>query len=85
MFCLMMQSTHFIYSYTASEGWTTEPKTLESGLKKLTIHLIHILLVLTLGSNLDFYTYGGARCTSVIRAFAHGAMGCRIDPSWWTH
>ena len=24
----------------------------------------------------------GARCTSVVRAFAHGAMGRRIDPSW---
>ena len=28
---------------------------------------------------------GGARCSSVVRAFAHGAMGCRTDPSWWTH
>ena len=27
----------------------------------------------------------GARCSSAVRAFAHGAMGCRIDPSWWTH
>ena len=24
----------------------------------------------------------GARCCSVVRAFAHGAMGHRIDPSW---
>ena len=24
----------------------------------------------------------GARCSSVVRAFAHGAMGRRIDPSW---
>ena len=24
----------------------------------------------------------GARCSSVVRAFAHGAMGCQIDPSW---
>ena len=24
----------------------------------------------------------GATCSSVVRAFAHGAMGCRIDPSW---
>ena len=23
--------------------------------------------------------------SSVVRAFAHGAMGRRIDPSWWTH
>ena len=28
----------------------------------------------------------GARCSSVVRAFAHGAMGRRIDPLWgWTH
>ena len=26
--------------------------------------------------------YSGARCSSVVRAFAHGAMGRRIDPSW---
>ena len=24
----------------------------------------------------------GARCSSVVRAFAHGAMGRRIDPLW---
>ena len=24
----------------------------------------------------------GARCSSVVRAFAHSAMGCRIDPLW---
>ena len=27
----------------------------------------------------------GARCSSVVRAFTHGAMGRRVDPSWWTH
>ena len=27
----------------------------------------------------------GARCSSVVRAFAHGAMGRRIDPSWSGH
>ena len=26
--------------------------------------------------------YRGARCSSVVRAFAHGAMRRRIDPSW---
>ena len=26
--------------------------------------------------------FAGARCSSVVRAFAHGAMGCWIDPSW---
>ena len=29
--------------------------------------------------------FRGARCSSVVRAFVHGAMGRRIDPSWWTH
>ena len=24
----------------------------------------------------------GARCSSLVRAFVHGAMGRRIDPSW---
>ena len=24
----------------------------------------------------------GARCSAVVRGFAHGAMGRRIDPSW---
>ena len=28
------------------------------------------------------YTRRGARCSSVVRAFAHGAMGRQIDPSW---
>ena len=28
------------------------------------------------------YNRKGARCSSVVRAFAHGAMGRRIDPSW---
>ena len=27
-------------------------------------------------------SHGGARCFSVVRAFAHGAMGRRIDHSW---
>ena len=32
--------------------------------------------------SLDFGVLGGVRCSSVVRAFAHGAMGCRIDPLW---
>ena len=28
---------------------------------------------------------GNVPCSSVVGAFAHGAMGRRIDPSWWTH
>ena len=26
--------------------------------------------------------FRGARCSSVVREFAHGAMGRRVDPSW---
>ena len=29
--------------------------------------------------------FEGTRCSSVVRAFAHGVMGRPIDPSWWTH
>ena len=42
-------------------------------------------------SSLPFYVFSyfilfqGAKCSSVARAFTHGAMGLRIDPSWWTH
>ena len=25
------------------------------------------------------------RCSSMVRSFAHGAVGRRINPSWWTH
>ena len=30
----------------------------------------------------DFSEILGARCSSVVRAFAQDAMGRRIDPSW---
>ena len=33
-------------------------------------------------SDLQNFNFLGARCSSVVRAFAHGAMGRRIDPSW---
>ena len=33
----------------------------------------------------DQFVSLGARCSSMVNAFAHGAMGRRIDPSWWTH
>ena len=29
----------------------------------------------------EVYSWG-ARCSSAVRAFAHGVMGHRIDPSW---
>ena len=28
--------------------------------------------------------HDGARCSSVVTAFAHGEMGHRVDPSWWS-
>ena len=31
---------------------------------------------------MNWQTGRRARCSSVVRAFAHGAMGRRIDPSW---
>ena len=31
---------------------------------------------------MEMFSLRGARCSSVVRAFAHGAMGRRIDPSW---
>ena len=34
-----------------------------------------------IGQPQGFIAVGGARCSSVVRAFAHGAMGHRIDPS----
>ena len=33
----------------------------------------------------DSLTSTGVRCSSEVRAFTHGMMGCQIDPLWWTH
>ena len=35
--------------------------------------------------NMCAFQWSGTRCSSVVRALAHGAMRHRIDPSWWTH
>ena len=40
--------------------------------------LMSMLYALLMG----VFVSSGARCSSVVRAFAHGAMGRRIDPSW---
>ena len=32
--------------------------------------------------SITFLLPNRARCSSVVRPFAHGAMGHRIDPSW---
>ena len=35
---------------------------------------------------MDFINFSnGARCSYIVKAFAHGAMGHRIDPSHGTH
>ena len=31
---------------------------------------------------MELVSYTGARCSPVVRAYAHGAMGRRINPSW---
>ena len=36
-------------------------------------------------STSELVLHQGARCSSVVRAFTHGAMGCRIDPSCGEH
>ena len=58
--------------------------------KHKSIH-IWFLSKLYLDLNVHWYDFNrlfycwAARCSSVVRAFAHGAMGGLIDPSWWTH
>ena len=42
---------------------------------KITINVVN-------HQNIAFHSKLGARCSSVVRAFAHGAMDRRIDPSW---
>ena len=42
-----------------------------------------MIKILNMCVKVDFnYVVLGARCSSMVRAFAHGAMGRRIDPSW---
>ena len=45
---------------------------------------INNMLLLLFFSPLEIVSVSilGARCSSVVGAFAHGAMGRRIDPSW---
>ena len=39
------------------------------------------------GGSVSYFSFQpeGERCSSVVRAFAHGVMGQWLDPSWWTH
>ena len=54
------------------------PKTLTKK-KKIVQQTNSLALFTTLNMFLSFI---GARCSFVLSAFAHGAMGHRIDPSW---
>ena len=45
----------------------------------LTLTLVYQTLIIYVTLTL---TLSGARCSSVVRVFAYGAMGRRIDPSW---
>ena len=41
-----------------------------------------MVVVGLLGITEDLLVNSQFQCSSVVRAFAHGAMGRRIDPSW---
>ena len=34
---------------------------------------------------MKYISFNDFRCSSVVRAFANGAMSCLIDPSFWTN
>ena len=55
-----------------------ERKAQETGLTATNVkNILHVWLTFLFQS-----LSGGARCSSVVRAFAHGAMGRQINPSW---
>ena len=45
------------------------------------ISAFHILPIKL--NDVSLHLMCGVRCSSVVRAFAHGALDRRIDPSWW--
>ena len=63
--------------------------TIAAGMVEEVAHLLAchflVLLVVVVFRFLFASCGTGARCSSVVRVFPHGAMGRRIDPSWWTH
>ena len=48
------------------------------------IIIIYVIWFLILCFGFAIFILTGVRSSSVVRAFAHGAMGHLIDPSWWT-
>ena len=98
MFYLTTHSTHFIYGYMVSDIWLRtilivreETCCCHMG---YSFWLAARVLLYAPPHRQDStyhslcYTscrieqYSGARCSSVVRVFTHGAMDCRIDPSW---
>ena len=62
-------------TWKASRYWvSTIPNQSLSPLSPNCIYCVY------LKSGISHFT--GARCSSMVRAFTHGAMGRRIDPSW---
>ena len=47
-----------------------------------TFLIVSLYVALKLNEPVYDVSVMGVRCSSVVRAFAHGAMGCRIDASW---
>ena len=52
------------------------------GVSYLKLNRNRVLLYGYNGVGLIVMSAWGATCSSVVRAFAHGAMGRPIDPSW---
>ena len=48
---------------------------------RIRIMTMNIIIIIIIIINI-IRRVAGARCSSVVRAFAHGATGRRIDPSW---
>ena len=88
LFYLTMPSTDFISGYMALHTQIAREKTRcrHMGYSFRLAARVHLYA----SSHRQVNTYhglcytsrGGARCSSMVRAFAHGAMGRRIDPSW---
>ena len=69
--CITQQDIQFSTSH--KETMRTRYKT-DSLFLDLALHYIYALIVIL-----------GAKCSSVVRPFAHGARCRRIDPSWRSH
>ena len=46
---------------------------------------VNLLFIAVLSLLCLVFVHLGAKCSSLVRAFTHGAMGRRVDPSSWTY